>query len=66
MDGTFNTNRIKMPLIDILGVTNTGNSFIFAFCFVTSESSDNWGFVLQCLERVVYEGLPLPRVVLAD
>jgi hypothetical protein len=66
MDGTFNTNRIKMPLIDILGVTNTGHSFIFAFCFVTSESSANWGFTLQCLERVVYEGLPLPRVVLAD
>jgi hypothetical protein len=66
MDGTFNTNRIRMPLIDVLGVTNTGHSFIFAFCFVTSESSDNWGFTLQCLERVVYEGLPLPRVVLAD
>lgn len=55
-----------MPLVDILGVTNTGHSFIFAFCFVTSESSDNWGFILQCLEAVVYEGLPLPRVVLAD
>lgn len=66
MDGTFNTNRIKLPLIDVLGVTNTGHSFIFAFCFVTSESSDNWGFTLQCLERVVYENLPLPRVVLAD
>jgi hypothetical protein len=66
MDGTFNTNRVRMPLIDVLGVTNTGHSFIFAFCFVTPESSTNWGFTLQCLERVVYEGLPLPRVVLAD
>ena len=46
VDGTFNTNRIKMPLIDALGVTNTGHSFIFAFCLVTSESSDNWGFAL--------------------
>jgi hypothetical protein len=66
MDGTFNTNRIKLPLINVLSVTNTGHSFIFAFCFMTSESSDNWGFTLQCLERVVYENLPLPRVVLAD
>jgi hypothetical protein len=66
VDGTFNTNCIRMPLIDCLGVSNTGHSFLFAFCFVTSESADNWGFVLQCLEMTVYEGLPLPRVVLAD
>jgi hypothetical protein len=65
-DGTFNTNRIKMPLIDCLGVNNTGKSFIFAFAFVTSESSDNWGFVLKCLEQTVFNDLPLPRVVLAD
>jgi hypothetical protein len=56
-DGTFNTNRIKMPLIDCLGVNNTGKSFIFAFAFVTSESSDNWGFVLECLEQTVFNGL---------
>jgi hypothetical protein len=41
VDGTFNTNKIRMPLIDCLGVNNTGKSFIFAFCFVTSESSEN-------------------------
>jgi hypothetical protein len=46
MDRTFNTNRIKLPLIDVLSVTNTGHSFIFTFCFVTLESSDNWGFTL--------------------
>jgi hypothetical protein len=66
VDGTFNTNRIRIPLIDYLGVSNTGHSFLFAFCFVTSESSDNWAFMLQCLERTVFTGLPLPRVVLAD
>ena len=66
VDGTFNTNRTRMPLINVLGVTNTGHSFSFAFCFVTSESADNWGFVLQCLESTIFEGLPLPRVVLAN
>jgi hypothetical protein len=66
VDGTFNTNKIRMPLIDCLGMNNTGKSFIFAFCFVTSESSENWGFVLECLEQTVFNGLPLPRVVIAD
>ncbi|MGH7240163.1 MAG: transposase, partial [Candidatus Saccharimonadales bacterium] len=66
VDGTFNTNRIRMPLIDCLGVSNTGKSFVFAFAFVTSESSENWAFVLQCLEQTVFDGVPLPRVVIAD
>jgi hypothetical protein len=30
-DGTFNTNIIKMPLIDMIGVTNAGLTFPFAF-----------------------------------
>lgn len=38
---TFNTNRVRMPLIDCLGVNNTGGSFIFTFAFVTSKSADN-------------------------
>jgi hypothetical protein len=66
VDGTFNTNKIRMPLINCLGVTNTSKSFVFAFAFVTSESADNWGFVLECLGQVVYNGLPFPRVVIAD
>ena len=66
VDGTFNTNVIRMPLIDCLGVNNTGKSFLFAFCFVTSESSENWRFVLDCVGRVVFDELPLPRVVIAD
>jgi hypothetical protein len=66
VDGKFNTNRIRMPLIDCLGVSNTGKSFLFAFCFVTSESSDNWGFTLDSLACTVFDGLPLPRVVITD
>lgn len=49
-DGTFNTNVIKMPLIDMIGVTNTGLIFPFAFCFVTSESSKAWRFTFDCVE----------------
>ena len=65
-DGTFNTNIIKMPLIDMIGVTNIGLIFPFAFCFVMSESSKAWRFAFSCVETVVFEGLPKPRVVIAD
>jgi hypothetical protein len=55
-----------MPLIHCLGVSKTSKSFILAFCFITSEGTDNWGFVLECLERIVFNRLSLPCVVVAD
>ena len=66
VDGTFKTNAIKMPLIDMIGVTNTGSTFPFGFCFVMSESSKAWRFTFHCVENVVFQGLPKPRVVIAD
>src|SRR5436853_6288191 len=65
-DGIFNTNVIKMPLIDIIRVTNISSIFFFAFYFVMSESSKAWHFAFSCVETVVFEGLPNPRVVIAD
>jgi MULE transposase domain len=65
-DGTFNTNAIKMPLIDMIGVTNTGETFPFAFCFVTSERGDAWRFTFQCLAECIFPDIPLPLVVIAD
>jgi hypothetical protein len=54
-DRTFNTNQIRMPLVDWLGISNTGTSFLFAFCFVTSESTENWRFTLDCLRQTAFE-----------
>jgi MULE transposase domain len=66
VNGTFNLNVIQILLIDCLGINNTGKSFLFTFCFITSESSENWRFVLGCVGRVVFDKLPLPRVVITD
>jgi len=66
VDGTFNTNVIKMPLINMIGVINMGSTFPFGFCFVMSESSKAWRFIFSCIENVVFQGLPKPRVVIAD
>jgi hypothetical protein len=65
-DNTFKINVIKMPLIDIIGVINTGLTFSFAFYFITLESSNAWRFTFDCIERVIFEGLLKPRVYIAD
>ena len=40
MDCTYKTNRYKMPLLDIVGVTALNTSFYVGFCFVFKDDAD--------------------------
>ena len=39
IDGTLNMNRLRMPFIQAVGITNTGTSFPVAFSFAMSNPS---------------------------
>ena len=49
MDCTYKTNRYKMPLLDIVGVTALNTSFHVGFCFVDADRSQ---FALQNLQGI--------------
>lgn len=44
-DATFNTNKVKFLLSNLVGVDNIGYTFAFAYVFQTSESSDSFEFI---------------------
>ena len=39
IDATFNTNILKLPLSVIVGIDNTGSTFLAAYCYIISESA---------------------------
>jgi hypothetical protein len=51
IDGTFNTNKLRLPLLVIVGVLNTGDTFPVAFSFCPSESKDAFDFVWESLKE---------------
>ena len=71
IDGTFNTNRYKLPLLVAVGVLNSGKTFPIAYSWCQSESKVSYGFFWSCLKEECFErpGEPHtvpPRVILGD
>jgi hypothetical protein len=67
IDGTFNTNRLRMPLIICVGITNTGRTFPIAISFAMSESKVAYAFIFACLIAMVFtNGVIPPGVVIGD
>ncbi|XP_038680255.1 protein FAR1-RELATED SEQUENCE 4-like [Tripterygium wilfordii] len=65
MDSTYKTNRFRMPLFEIVGVTSTEKTFSVAFVLLQSENEDNYTWALSCLRSMIDQCL-LPRVILTD
>jgi hypothetical protein len=67
IDGTVNTNRLRMPLIICVGITNTGKTFPIAISFAMSESKAAYEFIFACLIAMVFtNGVIPPGVVIGD
>ncbi|TYZ61958.1 hypothetical protein PybrP1_011943 [[Pythium] brassicae (nom. inval.)] len=65
MDSTYRTNRYSMPLLHVVGQTNTGKSFTIALCFMRTEKSADYLWALQQL-KLLTGGDFQPGVVVTD
>ncbi|KAL8519809.1 hypothetical protein ACS0TY_010664 [Phlomoides rotata] len=65
MDCTYNTNRYRMPLLEIVGVTPTNLTFCVACAFMNAEREDNYTWPLSTLRSLVVD-LCLPNLIITD
>ncbi|CAL5362691.1 unnamed protein product [Camellia sinensis] len=65
MDCTYKTNRYRLPLLEIVGVTSTEMTFSVAFAYLQYERVDNYAWVLATL-RDVMDGFVVPTVIVTD
>jgi len=72
IDGTFNTNKDRLPLLIAVGVLNSGHTFPIAFSYVPSESDESLGFFWDSMKEECFipdgnlPAPPPPRIVIAD
>jgi len=50
MDNTYKTNKYRLPLLEIVGVTSTGLTFSVAFVLLSNEHENNFVWTLQKLK----------------
>ena len=65
-DATFSNNLLRIPLANIVGISNTGRTFSLAFSFIRSESTEDFDFIFSSLDELVFHNVPRPRIVLSD
>lgn len=67
MDATYKTNRYRMPLLDIAGVSATNRTYYVGFSFIKNEEETSYNFILSNLRSVLEQaGIALPRTILTD
>jgi MULE transposase domain len=67
VNDTFETNRLGLVLLVVVGVTNTNRNFSVAYSFAKSEAKISFEFLFDCLKRFIFvDGIADARVVLGD
>ncbi len=65
-NATFDTNELQMPLSVLVGVLNTGKTFLFALCFTTFESAVTFDFMEDLLDKLFFYNFLRLKVVFGD
>jgi hypothetical protein len=65
LDCTYKTNRYKMPLLHIIGLSPSNSSFSIAFCFMQNEQEESYKWTLQTFFSWLNHS-PFPPVLCTD
>jgi len=67
IDATFNTNRLKILLFILVGITYTEKSFSGTFSFGGAENVEFFTFIFKCLRKLVFiDDISFFRILVSD
>lgn len=66
VDATFNTNKVKMPIIVAVGVLNNGKTFPIAFSYCRAEDHESYSFFWASLKKHWPPGTVQPVIIISD
>lgn len=67
MDCTYRTNKYRMPLLEIVGVTSTSKTFCIAVAYLVSERENHYVWALKRLQLIMLDcDVEMPSVIVTD
>lgn len=55
-----------MPLLILVGILNTGKTFPFSLCFITSKTTASFKFIEQQLDDLFFYNCQRSKVICSD
>lgn len=65
IDSTYKTNLYKMPLVEIVGITPVGKTFLIAYALMFDETKESYVWLLEKLRGVLDAGVE-PEAIVTD
>ncbi|CAG8850556.1 8699_t:CDS:1, partial [Racocetra persica] len=65
IDCTYKTNKFKMPLLHIVGMTSFNTIFSSCFAFLKSEQENDYVWALNRVAHI-FRNIPKPKVIVTD
>ena len=67
VDSTCNTNKLRMPLLIGVGITNSNKTFPLAYSYCPGETAESYDFFFEVLgEEVFFNDILDPAVIMGD
>jgi hypothetical protein len=66
VDDTFNTNKLRLPLLIGVGITNSGKTFPCASSYCPGETAESYDFFFQILREEMWVDCYEPAVIMGD
>ena len=67
IDATYKTNEYRIPLLEIVGITSTLQTYSLMFAYLANEKSDRLTWALGTLKNLMIEkGAVMPSVIVSD
>ena len=66
LDCTYKTNKFRMPLLHISGITCLETSFEIAYCFLPNEQEPSYQLAIKSLFGLYQELQVMPSIVITD
>src|SRR4051812_4757463 len=66
MDLMYKTNKYRLPLLEIFGVTSTDKTYSVEFAFLECEKEDNFTWALGICKSLLVDQEVMPNVIVTD
>ncbi|XP_058758088.1 protein FAR1-RELATED SEQUENCE 6-like [Vicia villosa] len=66
IDSTYKTNKYRLPLLEIVGVTSTKKTYFVGFAFLECEKEDKFVWALEVCWSMLKDQEDMPKVIVIN